>query len=74
MHIKVRVCQFIDKVAEKVNPHRKKEYFVFGRRTSGYFDIRTLDGERVNKGSINYKKLKLLEIAKGFLTERKVVA
>ena len=54
--------------------YRKKEYFVFGRRTSGYFDIRTLDGEKVNKGSINCKKLKLLETAKGFLTERKVVA
>jgi N6-L-threonylcarbamoyladenine synthase len=54
--------------------YRKKEYFVFGRRTSGYFDIRTLGGEKANKGSINYKKLKLLEIAKGFLTERKVMA
>jgi N6-L-threonylcarbamoyladenine synthase len=51
-----------------------KEYFVFGRRKSGFFDIRTLDGEKVNKGSISYKKLKLLEISKGFLTERKVVA
>lgn len=51
-----------------------KEYFIFGRRKSGFFDIRTLDGEKVNKGSISYKKLKLLEISKGFLTERKVVA
>lgn len=41
---------------------------------SGFFDIRTLDGEKVNKGSISYKKLKLLEISKGFLTERKIVA
>ena len=51
-----------------------KEYFVFGRRRSGFFDVRTLDGEKVNKGSISYKRLKLLEISKGFLTERKVVA
>ena len=51
-----------------------KEYFVFGRRKSGFFDIRTLNGEKVNKGSISYKKLKLLEISKGFLTERKVEA
>ena len=49
------------------------EYFILGRRKSGFFDIRTLDGEKVNKGSISYKKLKLLEISKGFLTERKVV-
>ncbi|SDB09341.1 RNA-guided endonuclease IscB [Eubacterium oxidoreducens] len=54
--------------------YQGKEYFVFGRRKSGFFDIRTLDGEKVNKGSISYKKLKLLEISKGFLTERKVVA
>jgi N6-L-threonylcarbamoyladenine synthase len=52
----------------------RKEYFVFGRRTNGFFDIRTLDGEKVNKGSISCKKLKLIEITKGFLTERKVVA
>jgi len=51
-----------------------KEYFVFARRKSGFFDIRTLDGEKVNKGSISYKKLKLLEISKRFLTERKVMA
>lgn len=50
----------------------RKEYFVFGRRTNGFFDIRTLDGEKVNKGSINCKKLRLIEITKGFLTERKV--
>ena len=53
--------------------YQGKEYFVFGRRKSEFFDIRTLDGEKVNKGSISYKKLKLLEISKGFLTERKVV-
>lgn len=51
-----------------------KEYFVFGRRLSGFFDIRTLDGEKVNNGSISHKKLRLLEISKGFLTERRVVA
>jgi len=50
------------------------EYFIFGRRKSGFFDIRTLDGEKVNKGSISCKKLKLLEISKGFLIERRIVA
>ena len=49
----------------------KKEYFIFGRRTSGFFDIRTLSGEKVNKGSISYKKLKLVELAKYYLTERR---
>lgn len=37
-----------------------KEYTVFGRRTSGFFDIRTLDGQKVNNGSVSYKKLKLI--------------
>lgn len=54
--------------------YQGKQYFIFGRRKSGFFDIRTLDGEKVNKGSISYKKLKLLEISKKFLTERKVMA
>ena len=50
-----------------------KEYFIFGRRSSGFFDIRTLDGEKVNKGSISYKKLKLLNIKKGILIERRTI-
>lgn len=58
---------------DKVQYHGN-EYIVFGRRESGFFDIRKLDGEKVNKGSISYKKLRLLEISKGFLTERKEVA
>ena len=48
------------------------EYFIFGRRASGFFDIRTLDGEKVNKGSISYKKLTLLEAGKHYLTERRM--
>lgn len=48
-------------------------YYVFGRRTSGFMDIRTLDGEKVNKGSISYKKLKLIGRTQGLLTERCVV-
>src|SRR5574344_314135 len=46
-------------------------YYVFGRRTSGYFDIRKLDGTKVNKGSINCKKLKLINTQKTILTERR---
>ncbi len=48
-------------------------YFVFGRRTSGGMDIRTLDGAKVNKGSIGYKKLKVISCNTGVLQERKVV-
>lgn len=48
----------------------KQECFVFGRRTSGGFDIRKLNGEVVSRCA-NYKKLKLLETRKGYLTERR---
>lgn len=48
-----------------------KRYTIFGRRESGFFDIRTLSGEKVNKGSISYKKLKLILHQQGFITERR---
>ena len=40
--------------------------FVFGRRSSGYFDIRTLDGEKISAG-ISCTRLRLLESRKVFL-------
>ena len=52
--------------------YQGKLYFVFGRRNSGFFDIRTLDGIKVNKGSINYKLLKLIERRKTLLIERRI--
>ena len=48
-----------------------QECFIFGRRTRGYFDLRTLDGIKIH-ASASYKKLKLLEPRKGYLTERRV--
>lgn len=42
--------------------------FVFGRRTSGYFDLRLLDGTSVHK-SASWKKLVLLEKRKPFLVQ-----
>ena len=51
--------------------YKKKQYTVFGRRLSGFFDIRTLDGEKVNKGSINCKKLKLIARQDGFIVEQR---
>lgn len=47
-----------------------KECFIFGRRTSGYFDLRYLDGTKVH-ASASYKKLKLLEHSNSLLTERR---
>lgn len=48
-----------------------KEYFIFGRRTSGFFDIRNLSGDKVNNGSISFKKLELVETKKYYLAERR---
>ena len=45
--------------------------FIFGRRSSGSFDIRKLTGEVISH-SISYKKLKLVEYRKSLLIEREV--
>lgn len=42
--------------------------FIFGRRASGYFDVRTLRGKKLSP-AIHVKKLMLLEKRKTFLTE-----
>ena len=42
--------------------------FIFGRRSSGAFDVRRLNGTKIS-ASISYKKLSLLEKRKMFLTE-----
>ncbi len=54
--------------------YEKRMYFIFGRRISGRFDIRTLGGEKVNNGSVSYKKLSMIRRSYGFLTERRHVA
>lgn len=59
--------QIFDKVL-----YNHQESFIFGRRSSGYFDIRLLDGTSIHK-SINCKKLTLLEKRKTLLTERRKV-
>jgi len=46
-------------------------YYIFGRRKSGFFDVRKLDSSKVNKGSISYKKLSLKKFRKTFLIERR---
>jgi N6-L-threonylcarbamoyladenine synthase len=45
-----------------------REGFVFGRRASGSFDVRTLDGERLSAG-VSYKKLTLLDKRKPLLVQ-----
>ena len=47
-----------------------QECFVFGRRSSGSFDVRLLDGTKLIAG-VSYKKLKLIEHSKTVLTERR---
>jgi hypothetical protein len=44
--------------------------FVFGRRSSGYFDLRTLDGTKVS-ASASYKKLQVVQKASALLAERR---
>jgi N6-L-threonylcarbamoyladenine synthase len=47
-----------------------KECFIFGRRASGSFDVRTLDGTKISPCA-GYRKLRLLEPRKTMLTERR---
>jgi hypothetical protein len=44
--------------------------FVFGRRRSGYFDLRLLDGTKVH-ASANYKKLNMVQRSSACLIERR---
>lgn len=45
--------------------------FIFGRRSSGYFDIRKLNGEVIHR-SVSCKKLNLLNARKTLLLERRM--
>lgn len=51
--------------------YQKDLYYIFGRRDSGFFDIRKLDGTKVNKGSINCKYLRLIATRKSILIEKR---
>ncbi len=44
--------------------------FVFGRRSSGYFDLRTLHGTKIS-ASASYKKLTIVQRASASLVERR---
>ena len=47
-----------------------QECFIFGRRSSGFMDVRTLDGTKISPCA-GYKKLKLVTMRKNILTERR---
>mgnify|MGYP004671507227 CR=1 FL=1 len=50
--------------------YQDEDCFIFGRRSSGYFDIRKLDGTIIHR-SASYKKLELLEARKSYLQEER---
>lgn len=52
--------------------YRGVEYFIAGRRKTGYFSLKKLDGTVVSN-SANYKELKLLESFKTFITEMRLL-
>ncbi len=64
---KVKGFRLFDKVEYQGN-----EYFIFGRRQTGFFDIRNLSGEKVNKGSLSYKKIRFLEPRQNYICERRI--
>lgn len=45
------------------------ECFVFGRRSSGSFDIRLIDGTKVHAG-VSCRKLQFIQVSDSFLTKR----
>ncbi|RDU35765.1 HNH endonuclease [Neobacillus piezotolerans] len=57
------------KLFDKVT-YKGQDCFVFGRRSSGYFDLRLLDGTKIH-ASASYKKLTLKECASTLLCERR---
>ena len=64
----VKGFRLFDKVA-----YKGREYFIFGRRQSGFFDLRNLSGCKVNKGSRSYRKIGFLEPRQYYLCERRVM-
>lgn len=59
----VQGFRLYDKV--KVN---RETGFIFGRRSSGYFDVRRLDGTKIS-AAVSCRKLTVLETKKTFLTK-----
>lgn len=51
--------------------YKEELYYIFGRRKSGCFDIRKLNGTKINGGSVNCNNISLIEFRKTLLTERR---
>lgn len=64
----VKGFRLYDKVS-----YNNQECFIFGRRATGYFDIRKLDGTRIHS-SVSYKNLRYLECRKNYIIERRTRA
>lgn len=62
----VKGFRLFDKVC-----YNNTECFIFGRRATGSFDIRLIDGAKIHAG-INCKKLQFIQCSKSFLTKRHV--
>lgn len=60
----IKGFRLFDKVS-----YQDEEAFIFGRRATGYFDIRKLDGTVIHR-SASYKKLNLLEKRSNYLIEK----
>lgn len=50
--------------------YNNQECFIFGRRNTGYFDLRTLDGTNIHK-SASYRVLQLIQQRSSLLLERR---
>lgn len=50
--------------------YKEKECFIYALRSSGFFNLKTIEGEEVSE-SANWKKLKLIERARGVIEEVK---
>ena len=48
--------------------YKGKECFITGKRSSGYFQLKTFDGKVISQG-VSSKRLKLLEPVKGWLID-----
>ena len=49
--------------------YKGNTYIIFGRRNSGFFDIRKLDGIKVNNGSVSCKNMQLIHPNSNYLIE-----
>ena len=52
--------------------YQKELYYIFGRRSSGFFDIRRLDGAKINNGSVSCKYIRLIDARKTLIIEKRV--